>query len=180
MPPALAAVGGKVEIHGSEGTRRVATESLYSGDGLDHLTLEVGEIVTGVILPWPDAPSISAYGKARLRRAVDRPLVGVAIALEMARGREIRQLRIATCGSGPKVELVDGLEAFVGARMDSRVIDAIGRSVFRSFQPSPALRVDIGWRRHLARTLTRRGLGEIGEMAERISRPAATPPGLPG
>lgn len=160
LPPALAALGGLAEVVGPDGSRRIPVGSLYLDDGLRHLALTQGEVVTGVLLPWPARTSFSTYGKARLRKAVDRPLVGVAVAADLGRDRMLQALRIAACGCGPQVLLVEGLEPFVGARLDERVAEAVGRVVLRAFRPSPAVRVDPAWRRHLAGTLARRGLEE--------------------
>lgn len=170
LPPALAALGGLVEIRGPEGVRHATVDSLYSGDGVGHLSLEIGELVSGVLLPWPAEDSISTYGKARLRRALDRPLVGVAVVAELSAEHALEGLRVAVCGSGPQVGLVEGLEPFLGSLLDDRVGAAIGRVVSRAFQPTPALRIDASWRRHMAGTLTRRGLAEVVELHAARSR----------
>jgi 4-hydroxybenzoyl-CoA reductase subunit beta len=167
LPPALAALDGSIEVHGPEGSRRLPVDGLYSGDGLRHLTLDRGEIVTGLLLPWPAEKTVSSYEKIRLRRAVDRPLVGVAVAAILSCDQELQGLRIATCGSGPRVQLIDGLDPFLGSRLDEPVAQAIGRVVSRAFLPTPAVRVDVDWRRHLAGTVARKALVELAVQAAR-------------
>jgi CO/xanthine dehydrogenase FAD-binding subunit len=161
IPPVLAALGGVAEVVGPDGTRSVPVEAMYRDDGLRHLDLARGELVTGVLVPWPVRTSVSTYAKARLRKAVDRPLVGVAVAADVGPDREIRAIRVAVCGSGPRVQVVEGLEPFIGARLDEPVAEAVGRAVHRAFHPSPALRIDPAWRRHCTGVLVRRSLEEV-------------------
>jgi len=80
LAPALIVLEAEVGIAGPDGRRRILLADLYREDGADHLTLGKGEIVTGVYLP----PSRvrSAYGKIRIRGAIDFPLAGVAVACE--------------------------------------------------------------------------------------------------
>jgi 4-hydroxybenzoyl-CoA reductase subunit beta len=80
LAPALIVLDAQVGIAGPTGHRRIPLNDLYREDGADHLTLAKGEIVTGVHLP----PSRvrSAYGKIRIRGAIDFPLAGVAVACE--------------------------------------------------------------------------------------------------
>jgi CO/xanthine dehydrogenase FAD-binding subunit len=170
LPPALAALGGIAEVVGADGTRSVPVESLYRDDGLRHLDLARGELVTGVLVPWPARTSLSTYAKARLRKAVDRPLVGVAVAADVGPDREIRAIRVAVCGSGPRVQVVEGLEPFIGARLDEPVAEAVGRAVHRAFHPSPALRIDPAWRRHCAGVLIRRSLEEVLQRSIDVTR----------
>lgn len=180
LPPALAALGAVVEVHGPDGLRRSPVEGLYTGsgsyNGRTHLSLGPGEVVTGALLPWPARDRVSTYEKVRLRRAVDRPLVGLAVEAAFDQRGTIGELRIATCGDGPWVRLVEGLEPFVGARLDERVAEAAGRAVRRAFLPTPAVRIDLAWRRHMAGVVARRALIELAARAAR-SGERALPPG---
>lgn len=167
LPPALVAAGAEVELRGPEGRRTMPAERLYTGDGLRPLTLEPGELITGALLPWSvRAPRrLSSYRKTALRRSIDRPLVGLAAAVELSTSAEIEVLRIALCGDGPAVQLVDGLEGFVGAQLTPEVAASVGRQVAARFVPTPALRVDRAWRRTMATVMARRALGELAERA---------------
>lgn len=168
IPPALVALGARLELHGPSGARQIDAEQLYTGDGQRHLALEPGELLVGAALPWARrAPQwLSISRKTRLRKAIDRPLVAVSIAAELGPEAEIRDLRIAACGQGPAVELVPGLQPFIGARLDDAVASSIGRQVARWFTPTPAIRVDARWRRLSTNVLVRRALGQLAEQAK--------------
>lgn len=160
FPPALVASSGRVNISGPQGNRSLPVEELFSGDGSHPVQLAQGELVTDVVIPWSrSAPHWAGYyRKVRLRRAVDRPLVGLALSLKLSAESELQQIRVAACGNGPSCSLVPGLEPFLSSRLDEAVADAIGRHVSRWFDPSPAIRVDIGWRRTMAGVMARRTL----------------------
>lgn len=181
LPPALAALGAVLEIHGPAGRRELPVEAAYTGDGLRPLALDPGEIVLGARLPWSRrAPLVrSHYEKLRLRKAVDRPLVGVALALALEPGGAIAELRVAACGQGPAVQLVPGLEPFVGAELTTEVTEAIGRQVSRWFVPSPALRIDQAWRRAVAGLMVRRTAEALARAARRADTTASPPWELP-
>jgi len=90
LAPALMVHGAEVDIAGPDGTRRIPLAQLYQEDGAAHLTLAPGEVVAAVRLP-PPAPS--AYGKVRIREAIDFPLAGVAVA------RDGMAFRVAVSGT---------------------------------------------------------------------------------
>jgi len=172
LPPAIAASEGQVVIAGPRGRRTSSIGALSTGDGTRPLRLAAGEVIVGVILPWKaGAPwRSSVYMKTRLRRAVDRPLVGLALSAELADHGELVHLSMSVCGNGPAVTQVPGLEPFIGARLEQPVADAIGRHVSRWFEPSPAIRIDVPWRRAVAGVMARRALESIARGATRRAR----------
>jgi CO/xanthine dehydrogenase FAD-binding subunit len=174
LPPALLAMGALVEVHGPDGSRAVPVEELYTGDGLRPTTLGPGEVICGVRIPWPAQDHLSTYAKLRVRKAVDRPLLGLAIAGLLAADLRVRGLRIGVVGVGPAVSLVPGLADFDGVRLDSPAIAEVARLAAEWLRPSPALRVDPAWRRAMGRTLVERGLEAL------VRRAAARPTRLPG
>lgn len=78
LAPALMALNAEVEIAGEGGLRRKRLGEFYNEDGAAHLSLEPDEILVAVYIPENDA--LSAYGKIRIRGAIDFPLAGVAVA----------------------------------------------------------------------------------------------------
>jgi 4-hydroxybenzoyl-CoA reductase subunit beta len=173
LAPALLALGATVELEGPDGVRRVPLGELYTSDGLAPYALGPGELLCAVIVPWPSATARSGYRKLRLRRAIDRPLVGLGLAIESDGDGTLLDLRIAVCGVGPAVVLVPGLEAFLGARLDESVASAIGRAVSRWLVPSPAWRIEAAWRQGMAGTMVARALPSLVAVdADRISSAA--------
>src|ERR1019366_3278267 len=105
LAPALLAIGAEVEIVGPAGRRRISLTDLYGDDGLARLRLAAGELDTAVTLP--PGPVRCGYTKVRIRGAFDFPLAGVALALELTRGR-LSALRVALTGTNSRPLLIEG------------------------------------------------------------------------
>ncbi len=76
----LMALGARVKITGPEGSRTVPVEELFpaSGEGL-----RPEEVLTEIQVPEPPAGSKQIFEKFRIRKAVDFPIVSLAMVLVM-------------------------------------------------------------------------------------------------
>jgi 4-hydroxybenzoyl-CoA reductase subunit beta len=97
LAPALMTLGAEVDLAGPAGKRTIALEDLYigyarqdrpisesEGDGKSYLSLRPGEFVTTVRAK--NTPGLrSAYDKIRIRRSIEYPVTGVAVALRRER-----------------------------------------------------------------------------------------------
>jgi 4-hydroxybenzoyl-CoA reductase subunit beta len=153
LAPALLALGGVVEIAGTQGRRRIPLADLYVEDGLAHLTLAENEFVVAVHLPPKPAPS--AYSKLRVRGAIDYPLAGVAVALRAADGA-VTWLRIALTGTNARPFVLAGTEAVVGRPIDEKALQDIDRLVQKQVQPMRTTLASAHYRRLAAAGLARR------------------------
>ena len=94
--PALVCLGAKVKIMGSENTRQVTVEELYSGNPVSPLTIAPNEIVRKVLIPCADHKRGAAYAKFSLRGALEFAALGVAAVLDMEDdGKTCAQARIS-------------------------------------------------------------------------------------
>src|SRR5499426_2898866 len=99
LAPALLTLGAEVDLAGPAGKRTIALERLYigyarqdrpitdsEGDGKYYLSLRPGEFVTAVRAK--NTPGLrSAYDKIRIRRSIEYPVTGVAVALRREKGK---------------------------------------------------------------------------------------------
>lgn len=79
--PALIALGARVRILSSKEEKTVPLESLYTGNGVQPLSLAGEEILGEVILPRPQNGMRSAYQRYSLRKAIDFPSASAAVCL---------------------------------------------------------------------------------------------------
>lgn len=144
VAPALMVLGAEVDIAGRNGTRRVALSDLYQEDGANHLTLEEGEILTGVHVPASKARS--AYEKIRVRGSIDFPLAGVAVACEVsADDSTVFRLAITGTNSRPfSIESIEPLE--MGGDLDT-YCTAISKQVQRAVSPQRTTTIAAHYRR---------------------------------
>ena len=76
------------------------------GDGKYYLALRPGEFVTAVRAR--NTPGLrSAYDKIRIRRSIEYPVAGVAVALRRE-GDTLADLRVAFTGTNPRPVLLEG------------------------------------------------------------------------
>jgi CO/xanthine dehydrogenase FAD-binding subunit len=94
--PALVCLGAEVKIMGSENTRQVTIEDLYSGNPVSPLTIAPNEIIREILIPGAAHKRGAAYAKFSLRGALEFAALGVAAVLDMDDdGETCVQARIA-------------------------------------------------------------------------------------
>jgi 4-hydroxybenzoyl-CoA reductase subunit beta len=141
LAPALMTLGAEVDLAGPQGRRTVPLASLYigharqdqpvtetMGDGKYFLALRPGEFV--VAARARNAPGLrSGYDKLRIRRSIEYPVAGVAVALRRD-GDTLAELRVAYTGTNPRPVLLTGTAELCGGPLDERVfkgLDALTR-----------------------------------------------------
>jgi 4-hydroxybenzoyl-CoA reductase subunit beta len=154
LAPALLALKAEMEIAGPGGRRRLPLSELYVEDGRAHLALASDEIVVAVFLP-ATAASKSAYGKVRVRDAIDYPLAGVAVALTLDDGR-LTALRVALTGTNSRPFALDGTDDLVGKPVSEDTLLQIERLVHKQTQPMRTTMVSAQYRRLAAAGLARK------------------------
>jgi 4-hydroxybenzoyl-CoA reductase subunit beta len=78
VAPALLVLDARLVISGAEGSRELALEELFSGDGKAPLKLHRGEILTEIVIPADALEGVSSYKKCANRDSIDFPIVGAA------------------------------------------------------------------------------------------------------
>ncbi len=172
LAPALLTLNAEVDLVGPAGKRTLSLESLYigyarqdrpitetEGDGKYYLSLRPGEFVT--VVRASNTPGLrSAYDKIRIRRSIEYPVTGVAVALR--RDEDVlADLRVAFTGTNPRPVLLKGLAELCGGPLDARVfkeLDALVRdqimSMKTTFTPGH-------YRRRVAGVLAQRLLAKL-------------------
>ncbi len=155
LAPAMLVHGAEVELTGTGGTRRIPLAELYRDDGMDHLTLEAGDLLTAIRLPQESAGVPSGYAKSRIRGAIDFPLAGVAVALRQDNGT-IASLRVALTAVNPSPRLVDGTDGLNGKPLDDGALDELREMVRTAAKPMRTTTVPPWYRRRVVGALARR------------------------
>jgi 4-hydroxybenzoyl-CoA reductase subunit beta len=174
LAPALLTLGAEVDIAGPQGRRTIPLNKLYigfarqdvpvteaQGDGKFYLSLRPGEVVTGVRAK--NTPGLrSAYDKIRIRRSIEYPVAGVAVALK-CEGKRLVDLRIAFTGTNPRPVLLDGTQALCGGALDERVFKGLDALVRDQIMPMKTTFTPGHYRRRVAGVLARRLLARLFE-----------------
>lgn len=174
LAPALLALNADADIAGPKGRRTIPLEKLYigfarqdvpvtemQGDGKYYLSLRPGEIVTAVRAK--NTPGLrSAYDKIRIRRSIEYPVAGVAVALRKD-GGSLADLRVAFTGTNPRPVLLAGTAELCGGVFDERVIKGLDALVRDQIMPMKTTFTPGHYRRRVAGVLARRLVSRLFE-----------------
>jgi 4-hydroxybenzoyl-CoA reductase subunit beta len=170
LAPALLTLGGEVDIAGPDGRRALPLVDFYIGhakydgtvgDGKNYLALKPGEFVTAARAT--NTPGLrSAYDKIRIRRSIEYPVCGVAVALRRA-GDVLADLRVAFTGTNPRPVLLAGTAALCGGPLDERVFDGLEALVRDQIMAMKTTFTPGHYRRRVAGVLARRLMTRLFE-----------------
>ena len=167
LAPALLTLGAEVDLAGPSGRRSVPLASLYigfarqdepvtqtRGDGKTFLSLRPGEFVTAVRAIHRQGLR-SGYDKIRIRRSIEYPVCGVAVALRRV-GDTLADLRVAVTGTNPRPVLLEGTDKLCGGALDDRVLQGLDHLVRDQIMSMKTTFTPGHYRRRMAGVLARR------------------------
>jgi len=168
LAPALLAARADVEIATLFGRRRMRLHELYRDDGAAHLTLAPGEFVSAVHIAAPLPQRRSGYRKARVRAAMDFPLAGVGAMLTLRDGA-IADIGVALSGTNSRPIVLQGIESFVGQRVDDALLAALAKRVQQQAGPMRSTATPSNYRRQVAAVLAQRLVRELASQPDSTS-----------
>ncbi|HKA79091.1 MAG TPA: 4-hydroxybenzoyl-CoA reductase subunit beta [Xanthobacteraceae bacterium] len=167
LAPALLTLDAEVDLAGPAGKRTVPLEDLYigysrqdqpvtetMGDGKYYLSLRPGEFVSAVRAK--NTPGLrSAYDKIRIRRSIEYPVTGVAVALRRD-GDTLADLRVAFTGTNPRPVRLARMDELCGGALDERVFKGLDERVRDQIMSMKTTFTPGHYRRRVAGVLARR------------------------
>jgi 4-hydroxybenzoyl-CoA reductase subunit beta len=173
LAPALMTLDAEVNLLGPDGPRTLPLRQLYTGyarhdgsgegDGRNYLSLRPGEIVTGVRAGF--APGVrSAYDKIRIRRSIEYPVAGVAVALRRE-GEVLADLRVAITGTNPRPVLLEGTHELCGGPLDTGVLKGLDELIRDQIMSMKTTFTPGHYRRRVAGVLARRLVVRLFDQA---------------
>lgn len=165
IAPVLIALNAQVKLISRSGERGIPVKDLYSGNGVDPLSLRTDEVLTEIIVPTPMEKQSSVYLKYRLRKAICFPLVGIgAIVRSGSKGVGL-DCRVVLTGVAPQPIIVPDTELlFEGKTLTQELVDQIAEKATHAGNPvanTPGSTPS--YRRRMAGILTRRALLAIAK-----------------
>jgi aerobic carbon-monoxide dehydrogenase medium subunit len=157
LPAVLLALEGSVTARGTGGERSIAAADLFQ----DYLTTSLAqdEVITEVRLP-----ALEGYGfgyQKFTRRAEDWAMVGVCALVKRAADGSCEDVRIGlTQMAATPLRATAAEDALRGGQLDASSIAAAAEQAAEGTEPPGDLNATPGYKRHLARVLTRRALEE--------------------
>ncbi len=158
--PVLLAMDASIELLGPEGPRELKLRQLYRFNGVDHLAIEPGELLTHIVVPTPSANFRGVYLKLRRRESIDFPQLGLAAVAEIS-GDRLDSLEIVVGAVNPQPKPIRKLDAFIGQALDDEAIEAIAGLVEKQTRPQTSVTGDAAWRRTMAGHFARQAMTRI-------------------
>ena len=167
LAPAFLTLDAEIDIVGPAGERRLPLAELYigyarqdepvtetRGDGKYFLSLRPGEVITAVRAR--NTPGLrSAYDKIRIRRSIEYPVTGVAVALRRD-GDKLADLRVAFTGTNPRPVRLSGTAELCGGALDARIFSGLDALVRDQIMAMKTTFTPGHYRRRIAGVLARR------------------------
>jgi 4-hydroxybenzoyl-CoA reductase subunit beta len=170
LAPALLTLDAEVDLAGPDGRRTLPLNDLYigharhdsaTGDGKNFLALKPGEFLTAVRAK--NSPGLrSAYDKIRIRRSIEYPVCGVAVALRRD-GDTLADLRVAFTGTNPRPVLLRGTAELCSGPLDERVTKGLDALVRDQVMAMKTTFTPGHYRRRVAGVLARRLVTKLFE-----------------
>jgi 4-hydroxybenzoyl-CoA reductase subunit beta len=161
--PVMISLEAEVTLVGPQGERRVPARSLYGPDGIQYLTKRPEEILTQIHVPAREGWLMN-YRKLRRRGSIDFPILGVAAAVRLVKGRvEEARIVLGAVHVAP-VEATDAQEFLRGKRLDVETIEMASGIAYKPAKPLDNADLVYSWRKRMARIEVARALRELAGL----------------
>ncbi|MDY6973448.1 MAG: FAD binding domain-containing protein [Thermodesulfobacteriota bacterium] len=165
--PALMALDAGLKIVKKGGERTISLEDFYGGSGHPPNLLSHDEILAEVQIPGMAPSSFGIFLKDAPRQVVDFALANAAIIIAFnERGEECKDARIVVAGvTSHPVRSVKAEDILKGEIITEKLMNEAADIVVRDSAPISPIWVSPETRRHMIRTLIKRGLQAALEFA---------------
>ena len=158
-PPGLIASDARVRLLSSQGERVIPVEELFRD--YYESSIQVGEVLTELIIPLPSSRRRTVYLKYLPRTADDYPTVGVAATAQVEDGL-CKKIRVALGAVAPtpiRAKVVE--EVLEGREATPQMIRLAAEAVADQVDPLTDIRGSSEYKRDMAVVFTRRALEAI-------------------
>jgi 4-hydroxybenzoyl-CoA reductase subunit beta len=162
--PVMIALGAEATLQGPDGSRRLPVRELYGRDGIAYLAKRPEEVLTDIHVP-PAGGWTATYRKLRRRGSIDFPVLGVAAAVRLGKGRVVEEARIVlgAVHTHP-VEAPDATEFLRGKVLDRETIEMAAGIAYKPARPLDNADLSYAWRKRMARIEVGRALRELAGL----------------
>lgn len=162
-PAVMIALRAEVEIAGENGSRTVPIDDFFYGFYMT--AVQQGEILTEISIPSLGERAGSAYHKAE-RKVGDYATAGVAVVIEVDAEGSCTKAGIGLTNVNPTpMRAARSEEVLVGSKLTSEDIEKAAEYAAADCSPSPDLRGDEEYKRHLVNVITKRMINKAIQRA---------------
>lgn len=167
-PAAFVALDAIVDVRGPSGHRSIPTSAFFRA--FYETAIEPNEIVTGVRVPIPKPGTAGVYEKFVTRSSEDRPCIGVAAVVRLARDGSCEDLRVAVGAAAEIPQRFRDLEtAARGERLETELVRAIADGYADRIDTLDDMRGSAWYRTEMVRVWVRRAIEHARDDALRLA-----------
>lgn len=154
-PATMLAYAAQVVVRGPGGERVIGIDDFFTG--LFETSMQAGEILTEIRIPYPTPNSGGAYIKIE-RKVGDYAVSGVAVQLQMS-GDVCQRIRIGLTNVNPvPMRALEAEARLVGQPLSDDNIEAAAKLAAATCDPSADLRGSVAYKRDLTRVVLSRAV----------------------
>jgi 4-hydroxybenzoyl-CoA reductase subunit beta len=160
VAPVMVGIGAEYVLQGPGGERVVPAERFYHNDGINYLTKQPDEILTGVRLPAPNGWD-ATYHKLRRRGSFDFPVLGVTAWIKWE-GDRVADAKIVLGGVASYPQTISAAgDALKGSQLTDSVINAAADAAYKPSKPMDNTDFELSWRKQMTRVYVTRALEQL-------------------
>ncbi|MDF1591190.1 MAG: FAD binding domain-containing protein [Desulfobacterales bacterium] len=167
LAPVLMVLNAVVKISDASGDAVIPVHRLFSGDGKQPCTLQPGQVVTEIQVPAPAAHSAAVYLKMRIRKAIDYPLLGVALHLALQPDKKtVADIALVLTAVEKAPIMIAAAEELKGKTVTDDLIDGLAEAAFKKSHPiNNTYGYTPGYRKNMARTYVKEAVRRSIDLA---------------
>lgn len=159
MAPALIAFDAQCVLEKSGSRRTIPLIDLFTGIGIQPLSIENNELLTGIVIPKQNGAYGSAYRKLRLRGSMDYPLASAAAFLALSADGKLAAGRLVIGAAGPAPKIVDRASAaLLGKLPEEANLKAAADMAYELSEGADNLALPGDYRKKMVRVVAQRAL----------------------
>ena len=147
---ALITYNAKIRITNSEGERIIPLEEFYTGQGINHINLKPGEILSEILLP-PSNGVRAFFLKYAPRNTIDFATVSIGVSLK----KNPIEARIVVGGVASAPLRLKEAEELLLQRVDDDIADEVGKLGAATAKIISSVRGGVNYKREMIRLLIR-------------------------
>ena len=160
-PTALLVYGAKLRLVSRRGERWVDLDAFFVNDGIRNNTKAHDEILAAVALPPAEKGAFAAYHKFSLRKAIDFPLLSIALSVQKTESEKVAGLKLAVGAltARPRLMRLNGIA--LGRPLTPEFVSQVAEEARKQCHPLLSVAIDPTWRRDIIPVCVRRAFDEL-------------------
>jgi len=167
--PVLMALGAKIKIADPVRAKVMPLQELYSGDGKKPNILKPGQFITEITVPPPAPKSGGAYMKLRRRQAIDFPLLGVAVNIQLnGKGNTCSAASIALTAAERRPILIEEASKLKGKTLnDAAIAEVLEAATSQAHPVDNLLGLPPSYRKQMVKVYLKRTIAQALEAVKK-------------